>query len=300
MVRQVTQEDTADDLVIYPDSDGEPMAQNTLQFNWIVKVKEGLEILFAAIEDIFVAGDLFWYPVQGDNTIKYAPDAMVVFGRPKGYRGSYLQWKEGNIPPQVVFEILSPSNTRREMQLKLDFYQKYGVEEYYVYDPEKNRLTGWLRSGKSLKAIKNINGWVSPRLAIKFVLTPVTLEIYRPDNRKFATPIELEEQIQDKEQQRIIAEQRAQQAERLAQQTERRAQQAEHRAQQTERLAQQAERLAQQAEHRAQQTERLAQQAEHRAETERIAKEAAQQELEKERQRYQELLARLQEGSNQE
>jgi Uma2 family endonuclease len=272
MVRQVTQEDTADDLVIYPDSDGEPMAQNTLQFNWIVKVKEGLEILFAAIEDIFVAGDLFWYPVQGDNTIKYAPDAMVVFGRPKGYRGSYLQWKEGNIPPQVVFEILSPSNTRREMQLKLDFYQKYGVEEYYVYDPEKNRLTGWLRSGKSLKAIKNMNGWVSPRLAIKFVLTPVTLEIYRPDNRKFATPIELEEQIQDKEQQRIIA----------------------------ERLAQQAERLAQQAEQRAQQTERLAQQAEQRAETERIAKEAAQQELEKERQRYQELLAQLQERSNQE
>jgi vacuolar-type H+-ATPase subunit I/STV1 len=158
------------------------------------------------------------------------------------------------------------------MQLKLDFYQKYGVEEYYVYDPEKNRLTGWLRSGKSLKAIKNMNGWVSPRLAIKFVLTPVTLEIYRPDNRKFATPIELEEQIQDKEQQRIIA----------------------------ERLAQQAERLAQQAEQRAQQTERLAQQAEQRAETERIAKEAAQQELEKERQRYQELLAQLQERSNQE
>ncbi|RUT02864.1 hypothetical protein DSM106972_057840 [Dulcicalothrix desertica PCC 7102] len=46
MVRQVTQEEAADDLVIYPDSDGEPMAQNTLQFNWIVcdtKAHEGLE-----------------------------------------------------------------------------------------------------------------------------------------------------------------------------------------------------------------------------------------------------------------
>jgi Uma2 family endonuclease len=32
---------------------------------------------------------------------------MVVFGRSKGDRGSYQQWKEDNIPPQVVFEILS-------------------------------------------------------------------------------------------------------------------------------------------------------------------------------------------------
>jgi Uma2 family endonuclease len=185
------------------------MAQNTLQFNWIVKVKEGIEILYAANPDVFVAGDLFWYPVKGDNTIKYAPDTMVVFGRPKGFRGSYLQWKEANIPPQVVFEILSPSNTRQEMELKLDFYQKYGAEEYYVYDPDKNILAGWLRSGKKLKPIKNINGWISPRLGIKFVLTSLTLDIYRPDNRKFATPIELEEQIQQKEQQRAEAEQRA-------------------------------------------------------------------------------------------
>jgi Uma2 family endonuclease len=209
MVRQVTEFDTADDLVIYPETDGEPMAQNTLQFNWIVKVKEGIEILCAANPDVFVAGDLFWYPVKGDNTIKYAPDTMVVFGRPKGYRGSYLQWKEANIPPQVVFEILSPGNTRQEMELKLDFYQKYGAEEYYIYDPDKNILDGWLRSGKKLKPIKNINGWISPRLGIKFVLTSVTLDIYRPDNRKFATPVELEEQIQQKEQQRLEAEQRA-------------------------------------------------------------------------------------------
>lgn len=242
MVQEVTQE-AADDLVFYPDSDGEPMAQNTLQFNWIVKIKEGLEILYGSIADVFVAGDLFWYPVKGDNTIKYAPDAMVVFGRPKGYRGSYLQWKEGNIPPQVVFEILSPSNTREEMERKLDFYQRYGAEEYYVYDPDKNTLKGWSRSGKKLKPIKNINGWTSPRLGIKFVLTSVTLEIYRPDNRKFASPIELEEQIQQKEQQRILAEQLA--------------------------------------------------------ETERIARVAVEQELERERQRYQELLAKLQERENQ-
>lgn len=30
----------------YPESDGQPMADNTLQFQWIVLIKENLETLF--------------------------------------------------------------------------------------------------------------------------------------------------------------------------------------------------------------------------------------------------------------
>src|SRR4051812_2372706 len=90
--------------IIYPDTDGQPMAENTLQFQWIVTIKEGLEHLFARDPNVFVAGDLFWYPVEGHPEIVMAPDAMVVFNRPKGHRLSYLQWEEGAIPPQVVFE----------------------------------------------------------------------------------------------------------------------------------------------------------------------------------------------------
>ncbi len=29
--------------IVYPDSDGKPMADNTLQFRWIVTIKEGLD-----------------------------------------------------------------------------------------------------------------------------------------------------------------------------------------------------------------------------------------------------------------
>jgi Uma2 family endonuclease len=115
--------------IIYPDSDGQPMADNTKQFRWIVLIKENLELLFADNPDVFVAGDLLWYPVEGHPEIRVAPDAMVVFGRPKGDRGSYRQWEEDNIPPQVVFEILSPGNRVKEMTRKLQFYERYGVEE---------------------------------------------------------------------------------------------------------------------------------------------------------------------------
>jgi Uma2 family endonuclease len=215
MVQQLTP-DTALELV-YPESDGKPMADNTKQFRWIVTIKENLEILFASQSDVFIAGDLLWYPVEGNNKLCQAPDVMAVFGRPKADRGSYLQWKENNIAPQVVFEILSPSNTTKEMTNKLLFYQRYGVEEYYIYNPDTLELTGLLRSGDDLEIIEEMNGWVSPRLGVRFVLTPETLEIYRPDGQRFLTPVELD-QVREKERQR--AEQERQQKEAALQQLE--------------------------------------------------------------------------------
>lgn len=201
--------------IIYPDSDGQPMADNTKQFRWIGVIKENLELLFADRPDVFVAGDLLWYPVEGDNKIRQAPDTMVVFGRPKGDRGSYRQWEENNITPQVVFEIVSPGDRLRKMFNKFKFYEHYGVEEYYVYDPDSLELIGWLRSGDSFELVDEMNGWISPLLGIRFQLTPDTLEIYRPDEQRFLTFVELAK-LREQERQRADRQQRR--AERLAQQ----------------------------------------------------------------------------------
>ena len=200
--------------IVYPDSDGQPMSDNTLQFQWIVTIKENLELLFSNEPNIFIAGDLLWYPIEGNNTIRRAPDAMVVFGRPKGYRGSYKQWEEDNIPPQVVFEILSPGNTIKEMANKLQFYQQYGVEEYYLYDPEKVDLGGWQRINEQLTIIEEIQGWVSPRLGIRFEMAE-ELQIFNPTGERFLTFVELgklnqqmEEQLQQERQRAELAEAR--------------------------------------------------------------------------------------------
>ena len=201
--------------VTYPDSDGQPIADNTKQFRWIVTIKENLELLFADRPDVFVAGDLLWYPVEGANTIRQAPDALVVFGRPKGDRGSYQQWKEDNIPPQVVFEILSPGNRPSEMLRKFKFYERYGVQEYYLYDPDDLELTGWLRRSEKLVTVDEMNGWVSPQLKIRFVMGETELEIYRPDGGKFLTMLELEERAKAAEERAQTAEERAQTAEEL-------------------------------------------------------------------------------------
>ncbi|PIG93853.1 Uma2 family endonuclease [Gloeocapsopsis sp. IPPAS B-1203] len=199
--------------VIYPDSDGQPMADNTKQFRWIVTIKEGLEWLFKDDPNVFVAGDLLWYPIEGNNVTRAAPDAMIVFGRPKGDRGSYQQWKEDNIAPQVVFEVRSPGNTQTEMDKKLVFYDRHGVEEYYLYDPDKGDLSGWLRRENRLDVIEPILGWVSPRLGIRFEMADTDLVLYRPDGERFATYVELatsrEQVMQQLEQEKARSQQLA-------------------------------------------------------------------------------------------
>ena len=189
MVQQLRPDASA--KIDYPDSDGQPIADNTKQFRWIVVIKENLELLYVDDPQVFVAGDLLWYPVEGDNTIRQAPDVMVVVGRPKGDRGSYRQWQEDNLAPQVVFEILSPGNRVGEMLRKLGFYDRHGVEEYYIYDPDQLELTGLLRGEQGLEVIEEMNGWVSPRLQIRFQITDQGLEIYRPDGQRFLTYSEL-------------------------------------------------------------------------------------------------------------
>ncbi|MGQ9895762.1 MAG: Uma2 family endonuclease, partial [Roseiflexus sp.] len=177
--------------IIYPESDGQPMADNTLQFRWITVVQGNLAALFAEREDVFVAGDLLWYPVEGRPDIRRAPDVMVVIGRPKGDRGAYLQWEEGGQPPQVVFEIWSPGNTVSEMARKHEFYERYGVEEYYAIDPQQGDATGWVRQGERLQVIEKMNGWVSPRLGIRFAVTEEGVGLFYPDGRRFLTFEEL-------------------------------------------------------------------------------------------------------------
>lgn len=219
----------------YPESDGQPMAENTEQYDWLVKIKENLEILFANREDVFVAGDLLWYPVP-DRQISgpMAPDVMVAFGRPKGKRGSYRQWEEAGIAPQVVFEVLSPANSRMEMANKLRFYDQYGVEEYYLYDPERHHLDIHLRQHERLKRIAHLNGWISPRLGIRFVLTPDTLEIYDPDGRPFLNSVELARLARSAE---ARAEQEAARAEQEAARAEQEARRAAKERLRAERLA---------------------------------------------------------------
>lgn len=215
------------------------MADNTKQFRWIVVIQQNLEWLFADQKTVFVAGDLLWYPVEGDPKSRMAPDVMVAFGREKGDRGSYQQWLEDNIPPQVVFEILSPGNRVTKMVEKLRFYERYGVEEYYIYDPDGIELTGLTRANEALVVISQMNGWVSPRLGIRFDLSGEELKLYRPDGEPFLSYVEIAQRVEQERQRADQERQRADQERQRAELSEQRVTQERQRADQAEQRAEQ-------------------------------------------------------------
>jgi Uma2 family endonuclease len=179
--------------LLYPESDGQPIADDTQQFAWIVKLQQNLDALFHDDPNVFVAADLFWYPVQGQPTIRMAPDTMVVFGRPKGDRHSYRQWREEGVAPQVIFEVQSPHDQPADMNRKFEFYQQHGVEEYYHYDPKTAALSGWRCFQGRLRTLPAMHDWISPRLDSRFDLSGNELEIYRRNGQRFRTFAELEE-----------------------------------------------------------------------------------------------------------
>jgi Uma2 family endonuclease len=187
--------------------------------------------MYAEDPNVFVAGDLLWYPVRYTQK-RMAPDVMVVLGRPKGKRGSYKQWEEENIAPQVAFEILSPSNKDRRgidsLEDKFEFYQTYGIQEYYVYDPDEQGLEGWQRQGDRLMRILSMRSWASPLLGIHFDWeTGRELVLSRPDGQPFLSSVQLAQRLQQSEtelerarlraeQERLRAEQEKQRGDRLA------------------------------------------------------------------------------------
>jgi Uma2 family endonuclease len=202
-----------DAFIVYPDSDGKPMADNTKQARWIMVLFGNLLALFRDTPNVFVAADLFWYPVPGQPDVRTTPDVLVAFGRPKGDRGSYKQWEEGDVPLTVVFEVLSPGNTVAEMIKKQAFYEDHGVEEYYLYDPDSNLLAVHIRQGETFRRVRQINGFVSPRLGIRFDLSGEEMRVYYPDGKPFLTFEETRTALEQAEQRLEQAEQRVARAE---------------------------------------------------------------------------------------
>jgi Uma2 family endonuclease len=77
---------------------------------------------------------LFYEEDESDDTV-VQPDITVICDEKKrGYEGC-------RGAPDLVIEILSPSNTAIEMERKLKLYQDAGVREYWIIGPENKGVT---------------------------------------------------------------------------------------------------------------------------------------------------------------
>ena len=200
---------------MYPDSDGQPMGDNTEQFDWIVLLQRNLDWIRP---DDFVAGDLLWYPVEGQPKIRVAPDVLVAPGRPKGRRGSYIQHREEGVPPKVVFEVLSPEDTAAEMTRKTFFYHTYGVDEFILIDPDAapdaEAGTAFVRDDQGhFEAVDSLDGWTSPYLKIRFERQDGRLVVFRPDGTPFKSLADAEAEAAEAGRKAAEAEDKAAKAE---------------------------------------------------------------------------------------
>src|SRR5205823_4913767 len=67
----------------------------------------------------------------------------------------------------------------------------YGVEEYYIYDPDRRELSGWLRRRDRLREIPRMDDWISPRLDVRFDMSDGELTLFAPNQRPFASYLDL-------------------------------------------------------------------------------------------------------------
>ncbi len=120
--------------VEYPESDGKPMAETDTHIQQLIYLREALNDYFRDDPNVYVAGNLFVYFVEGDPSQVVAPDIFVVKGVPKGDRRFFQVWKEGKAP-DVVFELTSRRTRYEDLGAKKGIYELLGVQEYFLFDP---------------------------------------------------------------------------------------------------------------------------------------------------------------------
>jgi Uma2 family endonuclease len=148
-------------VVHYPGEDGKPRAETWLHVRAIMLLHQALEDFFHGRPDVFVASDIFWYWEEGNPAACVSPDVMVVPGvgprDPRDRRG-FFAWDEGGATPAAVFEMVSRSTWREDLDEKYDRYEQLGVKEYFLFDPEGLQLVpplqGYRLSGKAYRRLR--------------------------------------------------------------------------------------------------------------------------------------------------
>lgn len=142
--------------IVYPTSDGKPMAETELHQRVMVDLIFRLKAWAAARHHVHAAGNLLVYYEEGNIGRHLAPDAFVVFGVPNHERETFRTWAEKSVP-SVVFEITSKTTRREDTRTKRAVYQDvWEVDEYFLFDPLEDYLD------PSLQGFRRVRGAFQP------------------------------------------------------------------------------------------------------------------------------------------
>ncbi len=173
--------------ILYPESDGRPMAETDEHLEQMFYLISALKLWFERRSRIYVAGNNLIYYRQGDPRQRISPDVYVVKDVEKRRRRVYKVWEEKK-SPCVVIEVSSKGTRREDLVTKFRLYRDVlGVKEYYIYDPLREYLPGRMKAWELRRGVyveQPIEGdrIKSPSLGLFLVDTGAMLRLVNPRN----------------------------------------------------------------------------------------------------------------------
>jgi Uma2 family endonuclease len=196
--------------IVYPSSDGKPMAETEAHGLAMQDLIARLKWRYEPQPDAHAAGNLLCYWEEGNNKRSLAPDAFVAFGVGKEPRETFLTWVEGTFPA-VVFEITSKTTRHEDVRKKLPIYRDiWKVREYFLFDPRWEYLNpplqGYRLEGGLYVPIEAVNGGLESQvLGLTIYRNRHKLKLIDTTSGKEQLT-EYEELAQQAEEQRLLAE----------------------------------------------------------------------------------------------
>ena len=178
--------------IIYPSSDGEPLAE-TQQHVLAILMALALLRLYLQEQPAVVFADQFLYYIEGNPRARVAPDVMVLFDIEKRLYANYKIWEEQQTPA-IIFEVTSVGTKETDWNFKKTLYEQMGVTEYWLFDPYGEWITEQLQGYRLNEdgVYKLIRDNCSEVLQLKLQAEEYLIGFYRLDNgEKLLTPEEL-------------------------------------------------------------------------------------------------------------
>lgn len=189
--------------VVYPESDGEPMAESDLHRDEMIAAIDALRRRYRGKKNIYVSGDNFIYYKRGVPSCCVSPDTYVVKGVHGRRRRVYKTWEEGGAVPCFVLEVTSDSTREEDLGRKMMKYRDdLRVPEYFLFDPLgewiPERLRGYvLRDGIYLAVEMEPPGRLPSReLGLELGIVDGHVRFFRPRQQE---PIPTSEELADRE-----------------------------------------------------------------------------------------------------
>jgi hypothetical protein len=197
--------------IVYPSTDGEPVAET---YDHLYAILTTLEVLkqYLAGRQATVLANQFLYYAQGFPKVRTAPDVMVIFDVAPGGRDNYKTWEEGQVPV-VIFEMTFPSTQDQDKTFKKTLYEQLGVQEYWLFDPKgewiAEKLQGYRLREDTYTPITDSR---SEPLQLRLAVEGKLIGFYREDTgEKLLIPDELVAALNQETQARLLAEAQAEQ-----------------------------------------------------------------------------------------